>query len=187
MKQLLIPLSAVHYFKTRRFLWVKFLIAIIPAITVWLCFRFIGIKVDAITGKPVAEFSTVFSDFVNVQISAVAILISFSIAIITILVSAENSNIKKLRETASSDCKPLGNKPLSLFQVLLSNITYNVLIEVVYLGFLILCIFAQIYFGEEVFKWLMAISVFFIVHILHILLESVGQMYCTFLKNADNN
>jgi len=135
MKQLLIPLSAVHYFKTRRSLWIKFLIAFIPALTVWLCLRFIDIRVDAITGKPFTEFNTVFSDFVNVQISAIAILISFSIAIITILVSADNSSIKKLKTTASSDCKPLRNKPLSL----------------------------------------------------HILLESVGQMYCTFLKDADNN
>ena len=68
------------------------------------------------------------------------------------------------------------------FQVLLSNITYNVLIEVVYLGFLILCIFLQLYVSDGVFTWLMAACVFFIVHILHILLESVGQMYMTFWK-----
>jgi len=184
MKNPLITASALDYFRTRRGLWIKFLVAFIPALAIGLCLKFVEFRIDPATGK-VADIAEVFRDFVNVQISAIAILISFSIAIITILVSADNPNIKKLKETKSKECKPIKEKPLNLFQVLLSNITYNVLVEVLYLGYLILCIFAQLYFDGEVFKWLMAVSVFFIVHILHILLESVGQMYYTFLKHEE--
>jgi len=178
MRHLLIPTAAIHYIKTRKHLWLKILIAVIPAIGITLCFKYIELKEDVI-------LSDVFRDFVNVQISAIAILISFSIAIITILVSADNPNIKKLKEKNSTECKPLNGKSLNLFQVLLSNITYNVLIEVAYLGFLVVCIFLQLYVGDELYKWLMAICVFFIVHILHILLESVGQMYLTFWKHEE--
>jgi len=188
MKKPLITAAALDYFKTRKRLWLKLLTASVPAIAVGVALRYIAFKqtVD-INGNPVAvDISGMFKDFVNVQISAVAILISFSIAIITILVSADNPNIKRLKEKHSTECKTLRNKqPLNLFQVLLSNITYNVLIEVVYLGFLILCIFLQLYVGEAIFKWLMAVCVFFIIHILHILLESVGQMYLTFWKHEE--
>lgn len=178
MKRPLISAAAMDYFMSRRKLWLKITIAIIPAVIVGLCFKFIEFRNNIV-------LSDVFKDFVNVQISAIAILISFSIAIITILVSADNPNIKKLKEKHSTECKPLQGKSLNLFQVLLSNITYNVLVEVVYLGFLILCIFMQLYVGDEIYKYLMSVCVFFITHILHILLESVGQMYLTFWKHEE--
>ena len=45
----------------------------------------------------------IFSDFINVQINIVAILISFSVAIITILVTADNENIRGLKDRCSSE------------------------------------------------------------------------------------
>ena len=178
MKRSLILAAMIDYYKTRKKLWLKFLIALIPALIT-------GISLGCVRFKPSIDISDVFGGFVNVQISAIAVLLSFSIAIITILVSADNPNIKKLKEKHSTECKPRNGKPISLFQVLLSNITYNVLIEVIYLGFLILCIFLQLYVCDDAYKWLMSVSVFFIVHILHVLLESVGQMYLTFWKHEE--
>lgn len=175
MKRLIIPMAASDYLKTRKHIWLKILVALIPAVAAWLCLSLLKFKHGVI-------IADVFKNFVNVQISAIAILISFSIAIITILVSADNPNIKKLKERYSDDCKPLNGKKLNLFQVLLSNITYNVLIEVGYLIILVFYIFLQLFVSDECYKILMAISVFFIIHILHILLESVGQMYLTFWK-----
>ncbi|MEG0835468.1 MAG: hypothetical protein RR413_08480 [Christensenellaceae bacterium] len=175
MKQLIIPMAACDYIKTRKHLWIKVLIAFVPAILVGFSLFFLDFNADV-------KIADVFKDYVNVQISAIAILISFSIAIITILVSADNPNIKRLKERHSVDCKPLNGKAISLFQVLLSNITYNVLVEVVYLILLIFCIFLQLFISDNWYKILMAVSVFFIIHILHILLESVGQMYLTFWK-----
>lgn len=178
MKRLIIPMAALDYLKTRKHIWLKMLIALVPAVVAGICLSFLKFKQGVI-------IADVFKDFVNVQISAIAILISFSIAIITILVSADNPNIKKLKEKHSEDCKPLNGKKINLFQVLLSNITYNVLVEVVYLIILIFYIFLQLFVPDECYKILMAISVFFIIHILHILLESVGQMYLTFWKHEE--
>ena len=101
MKPLVLA-AAFDYYKTRKKLWLKFVIAIIPALVV-------GVILDCVNFKQGVNFGEVFEGFVNIQISAVAILISFSIAIITILVSADNPNIKKLKETNSKECKPLRN------------------------------------------------------------------------------
>lgn len=178
MKRLIIPMAALDYLKTRKHICLKLMIALVPAVAAGICLSFLKFKQGVI-------IADVFKDFVNVQISAIAILISFSIAIITILVSADNPNIKKLKEKHSEECKPLNGEKINLFQVLLSNITYNVLVEVVYLIILIFYIFLQLFVSDECYKILMAISVFFIMHILHILLESVGQMYLTFWKHEE--
>jgi len=171
-------MAALDYLKTRRRVWAKILIALVPAIIAGVCLGLLEFRQGVV-------FADNFKDFVNVQISAVAILISFSIAIITILVSADNPNIKKLKERHSEDCKPLGGKKLNLFQVLLSNITYSVFIEVIYLVVLIVYIFLQLFVCDDWYRILMPVSVFFIIHILHILLESVGQMYLTFWKHEE--
>jgi hypothetical protein len=171
-------LPITDYLKTRRYLWVKFLIALVPALVMLL----IGVFSDI-------DFSEIFSGFITAQISTIAILISFSIAIITILVSADNANIRKLKETknASKKFKPLRNKPLTLFQVLLSGITYNVFVEIIFLMILILFVFLQLVLCPAAIKFLIAVCIFFIVHILHILLETVSQMYLTFWKNHNDS
>ena len=75
MKKPLITAAALDYFKTRKRLWLKLLTASVPAIAVGVALRYIAFKqtVD-INGNPVAvDISGMFKDFVNVQISAVAI------------------------------------------------------------------------------------------------------------------
>lgn len=166
------------YFKTRKRLWVKF----IPPVIVSALYAFAIIMLDVKCEIVIAD---VFKDFVNVQIGAIAILISFSIAIMTILVTAENKNIIKIKEKETAECKPLNGYSMSLFQVLLSNITYNILVEVGYLVLLVIFIFVQLFVCDTWLKVLMGVSVFFIIHILHVLLESVGQMYLTFWKNHE--
>ena len=166
------------YFKTRKNIWVKFSAPAI-AMTIYAVVMFL---LDVKQGVILAD---VFKDFVNVQISAIAILISFSIAIMTILITADNKNIAKIKETLSKGCKPLNGNPMSLFQVLLSNITYTILVEVIYLVILVTFIFVQLFVDDLVLKILMGVSIFFIIHILYILLETVGQMYLTFWKNNE--
>ena len=163
------------YLKTRKRLWVKFIAPLI----ITLLYALLILKFDISEGVKIGE---IFNSFVNVQIGAVAILISFSIAIMTILVTSDNNNISKIKGIPSDECKPINGVPLNMFQALLSNITYKIIVEVAYLGLLIAFIFAQLFVSEYILKVLMGVSVFFITHILHILLESVGKMYLTFWK-----
>ena len=93
------------YFKSRKHIWLKLLIPFL-------------IGVATLIGTFVFDFgdinniSIIFSEFVSVQINIVAILISFSVAIITILVSADSKNIEQLKNSPSSDCKPINGKVL---------------------------------------------------------------------------
>lgn len=128
---------------------------------------------------------TIFSDFINMQTNIVAILTSFSVAIITILVSADNKNIQCLKETESNrrQYKSVNGVQLSLFQILLSNIAYNVIVEVTYLVGLIVISLIQNLLPFTTLKFMVAICIFVILHILFVLLESVAQMYLTFWVN----
>ena len=58
------------------------------------------------------DIETVFSNFVGIQISGIATLVSFLLAIITILVSSDNENIRKLKSKKSNEIhyKKLGDE-----------------------------------------------------------------------------
>lgn len=173
MKKFFLPIS--DYFRTRRKVVLKFIAPIICT-----CI-FIGLSF-LIPLQENADILQIFSDFINALISIVAIFISFTIAIISILVSADNPNIQRLRETQSKDgsMKELNGKPLTLFQVLLSNLAYNVFIEVLFLVVLIVYLLIKVVIPVAAIRYLIAFGVFCIVHILQILLETVVQMYHTF-------
>ena len=166
------------YFISRKKVFIKFLVPMLIALTALLLAVFFNI------GNPEKILLT-FSGFINTQINIVAILISFSVAIITILVSADNKNIQCLKETESNkkQYKPVNGKQLSLFQILLSNIAYNVIVEIIYLVGLIAISLMQNLLPIVSLKFITAICIFIILHVLFVLLESVAQMYLTFWAN----
>lgn len=102
-----------------------------------------------------------------------------------ILVTADNANIKSLKEEMadSTQYKPVGGKHLSLFQILLSNIAYNVIVEIIYLVILIGIALIRPIIPLQALKYVAAVCIFAIMHILGVLLESVAQMYLTFWRN----
>ncbi len=166
------------YFISRKRIYIKFLVPMLIALIALLLAMFFNI------GNSEKVLLT-FSGFIDTQINIVAILISFSVAIITILVSADNKNIQCLKETESNkkQYKPVNGKQLSLFQILLSNIAYNVIVEIIYLVGLIVISLMQNLLPLVTLKYLTAICIFVILHILLVLLESVAQMYLTFWAN----
>lgn len=173
----IVPVS--DYVRTRKRLWLSYLVAIFPALVVLIY----ALLFNAREGINIADE---FDSFVNIQISAIAILISFSIAIITILVTSDNENIRNLKDTMASNNNykiQKGKQRLSLFQVLLSNVTYNVIVQIVYLIILIAEVFLKMVVPVNAFKYLTAINIFFIVHILYVLIESVVNMYLVFWKD----
>lgn len=166
------------YFTSRKKLYKKFIIPLIIAIASLLFAIFSNIGNSE-------KIILTFYEFIDTQISIVAILISFSIAIITILVSADNKNIQCLKETDSNkkQYKPVDGKQLSLFQILLSNIAYNAIVEIIYLVVLIAISLLRNLLPIETLKYITAVCIFIILHILFVLLESVAQMYLTFWAN----
>ena len=166
------------YFISRKKVFIKFLIPVLIALTALLLAMFFNISNSE-------KVMSTFSGFIDTQINIVAILISFSVAIITILVSADNKNIQCLKETESNkkQYKAVNGKQLSLFQILLSNIAYNVIVEIIYLVGLIAISLMQNILPMVTLKYITAICIFIFLHILFVLLESVSQMYLTFWAN----
>lgn len=163
------------YIKSRKHLYIKFVFPmLVAAIALAITFFF--------NFGDYEKLNSIFSEFISTQINIIAILISFSIAIITILVSADNRNIQELKKTLSNekDYNSVNGKRLSLFQILLSNIAYNIICETVYLIFLIAVALTKSIFLIQSLKYISAICIFIILHILLVLLESVAQMYLTF-------
>ena len=173
---LLVPLR--DYYQSRKRIWVKYLIPVVLGLL-----ALAGALIFNIGNEETIR--STFSEFVNVQINVVAILVSFSVAIISILVTADNANIKSLKEEMadSTQYKPVGGKHLSLFQILLSNIAYNVIVEIIYLVILIGIALIRPIIPLQALKYVAAVCIFAIMHILGVLLESVAQMYLTFWRN----
>lgn len=166
------------YFQSRKRIVLKFLVPF-------------GVAIIALAGAFLFNFgdasiiSSTFSDFISVQINIVAILISFSVAIISILVTADSINIQDLKKVPSDTehYKPIHQHQLTLFQVLLSNIAYNVIVEVIYLILLIGISLLKAVIPLTFLKYTVSFCIFVIVHILSVLLESVAQMYLTFWRS----
>lgn len=171
-----IPLR--DYYQSRKRIWVKYLIPVVLGLL-----ALAGALIFNIGNEETIR--STFSEFVNVQINVVAILVSFSVAIISILVTADNANTKSLKEEMadSTQYKPVGGKQLSLFQILLSNIAYNVIVEIIYLVILIGIALIRPIIPLQALKYVAAVCIFAIMHILGVLLESVAQMYLTFWRN----
>lgn len=170
---ILVPLR--DYFRSRKKLMLKF---VLPLITASLA---LGSAILFDIGNA-EKITSIFIGFIDTQINIVAILISFSVAIITILVSADNKNIQELKKTESQKelYNPVDGKQLSLFQVLLSNIAYNIIVEIFYLVCLIAVSLLQAIIPVIGLKYVTVLCVFVMMHILLVLLESVSQMYLTF-------
>ena len=105
MKTLFIFLPIRDYIKTRRKLWRQYLIPLAAGI-------FVLIGAFAIDVRDGVDIEAIFSDFVGIQISGIATLVSFLLAIITILVSSDNENIRKLKSEKSNEIhyKKLGDE-----------------------------------------------------------------------------
>lgn len=72
---------------------------------------------------------------------------------------------------------------MTSFQVLLSNISYYVKVEIIYMMILIAYVFLALIVPASVIKWLISINVFFLMHILLGMMECVTQMYLTLWKD----
>ena len=93
MKYLLMPIT--DYLCSRKRIWLCFAISVVPAIIL------LGVS-SVINLQQEYDIVSFFSDFVGYQVNIVAILLSFSIAILTILSTADNDNIRKIKKAIRS-------------------------------------------------------------------------------------
>ncbi len=145
------------------------------------------------------DFQGVYSEFINALVTGISILLSFSIAILTVYITSDNKNIERLKEIKASNnnYKPLNkrkgniekigdNQRLTLYQVILSGVTYNILIEMIFLLFLFLQMFFRTVLNNCTYKYFVCIDIFFMLHIFVVLYENIINMYLSFWKKFNS-
>ena len=125
-------------------------------------------------------------NFINTAITGISILTSFSLAVITIICSSDGVSIARLK-SARGDRKlyrPLKNSETTptLFQILLSTVSYNVFSEIVFLAILFMQLFIVESYSVTVVSVVLSVNVFFIVHILCVLWSTIYALYFTYWK-----
>lgn len=97
---------------------------------------------ETYTGEPVAD------DIINQFITILTLFVSFSMAYLSIIVSSSSKNIDELKGTPSKERFMANKDPYSLYQILISEITYTLVFEII---FLIFCVFEKFLIG--VISW----------------------------------
>jgi len=172
-KTILLPVY--DYYKYMDKIWVGMLISGLIALVLTLI---------VILSRDKIYLPKLFQSFIDIQINSIAILLSFSIAVITVLVTSDSNNIIQLRkEHVDTNKSKRNNIKITLFNLLMINITYNIVVEVFYFLFLIIQIFLQYLVCDNLIIILLATNIFFLSHILIVLLESVREIYLVFWPN----
>ena len=149
---------------------------IIPFI-VGIVYIISAICIDASLDFNILNFG---NDFINTTITVITLLITFNMAYLTILVTGDNDNIKMLKSRVSK--RTLGREPVLLYQVMLINISYTTIVEVIFLVF----IFSQKFFiyviEKKLIHLILAIDLVILSHILLMLLQIIVCIYFSFWK-----
>lgn len=136
--------------------------------------------------------ATVFKEFIDLLVTGVSILLSFSIAVLTIFITSESKNVEILKNKKASSkynslkIKNKEDKKLTLYQVILSGITFDVLIQIIFLVCLFIELFLRTIISVEYLKILTSFNVFVMLNIFLVLYETVLNLFYTFWKDQTN-
>ena len=120
-KTILLPVY--DYYKYMDKIWVGMLISGLIALVLTLI---------VILSRDKIYLPKLFQSFIDIQINSIAILLSFSIAVITVLVTSDSNNIIQLRkENVDTNKSKRNDIEITLFNLLMINITYNIVVALV--------------------------------------------------------
>lgn len=159
------------YFKTinRRLFIYELLFPILIGISVW------GLLYFGTNTKCLGEFR-------NNTIALLGVLVGFSITIITILTTSSSKNVDEIK-IKKTDYK-IGGKVQSLYNVLLINFTYSVVVEVVLIiiNLIYPIILANFTVNQNVKIVGFAVVFCSIMHVLLLTIRNITDFYLTLSK-----
>lgn len=120
------------------------------------------------------------NDFINTTITVITLLITFSMAYLTILVTGDNNNIRDLKSKISE--KKLKNKQIRLYQVMLINISYTTIVEIIFLIIVFFQKFLIQVINQNFIHVILMIDLIILSHILLLLLQVIVNIYFSFWK-----
>lgn len=128
-----------------------------------------------------------FKSFKESTLNILGVLLGFSIAIITLIITTSNNNISTIK-VIQTKFQNKSNTQLSLFELILVNFTYTVTIEIfVIISSLLFPLLSHIlYFSANLKLILYSFLVFFVIHILLITLRNITDLYLILTKKTNN-
>lgn len=176
------------FISTRKKYWVQCVISLLISLAffVYFCLFDIDIKYNIIE---------LFDKYIDALISGISILLSFSIAVLTIFVTSNNESIDILKKVKADkkykelklDLDNEKNGKLNLYQVLLSSITYSILVQIIFLLLLFFEMFIKTVIDVKFLKVLVSINVFITLNIFFVLYEIVLNLFYTFWNTKSNS
>lgn len=114
-------------------------------------------------------------------ITILGIFVGFSIAMFTILTTSSNRNIENIKQWKTDTI--ISNEQISLYRLLLINISYSVLIS----SLLIIIDILFIIFTNKANKTINSINIMFISHVLLLNIRNITDFYLVITKNSNSN
>lgn len=158
----------------------KFILSLLPII-VGIVSYILTLNISLI--KEVNRYSFV-NDIVGQFITILTLFISFSMGYLTLVITSNSKNVEDMKtsysKTRFKDKKR--EEPYSVYEMLISEITYTLLIEI---ALLFLCIVEKFLigsWGSSVWKIILCIDMACFVHVLIMLLVIVKNIYYSFWK-----
>lgn len=111
------------------------------------------------------------------------LFVSFTMAYLSIIVSSCSKNIDNLKSTKSEKYYLKRKKDCTLYQVLVSEITYNLLIEILFLLVTIVEKFILCVSNPIACKIMLSVDITLFVHVLFIMMIIVKDIYFSFWKS----
>ena len=113
-------------------------------------------------------------------ITILGIFVGFSIAMFTILVTSSNKNIENIKQWKTEVV--ISNEQISLYKLLLINISYSVLIS----SLLLIIDIIFMIFTNQANKIINSINIMFISHVLLLNIRNITDFYLIVTKNMDS-
>ena len=122
-------------------------------------------------------------DLLNQIITMLTLFISFSMAYLSILITSSSTNVENLKNTISVSYEFNRKKnDCSLYHVLISEITYTLVIEIFFLVYVFFQKFIILLSTDIIIKYMIAVNISCFVHVLIIMLITVKDIYYSFWK-----
>lgn len=118
-------------------------------------------------------------DMLNQLITVLTLFISFSMAYLSIIITSSSETINIMKEK-DSKYYSLQGKPCKLFQVLMCDLTYTLVIEILFLLFIFFQKFLLYMSSLLCIRILISINVCLLVHVLIMLTIIVKNIYFSF-------
>lgn len=176
--EILLPFSDYNKLETSKEGIVKLIICIVISLSIeFVLFYYKGIL----------EASTLINyinDFISLEIDIIALLLSFSIAYLTMLISAEGQNIRRIKTYETKI--EIDGKKITLYQILLIQLTYTIYCEIVLLLLLLIHKLLILLFSIEINMLFLIADIIILINILYIIIKNVKNIYLSFWKNEIN-